>query len=296
MYYERESKDLAQYLAFGIVTGGFLLLATLGFALVARVEKFLNIAHAQLISVGALATWFLSVDLGLPFLIAAGLAVIITALVGLLVARIVYEPMLEQGPAIMLITSVGVVFVFQGVIEAIVSPGIRSYDLPKIQSWDFGAFRFHPYHLAMVGVALAAVVGLHAFLTRTKVGTSIRALTDNRELAEIRGVDVKQATRYVWLAASGLAGLAGVALGVLGTITTRLAFDQILLILSVAILAGLGSIYGVVAAAFALGIAMDLSVQWLPAGYRTAVAFVTIILVLLIRPEGIAGGAKRRTA
>jgi neutral amino acid transport system permease protein len=287
---------MAQYLAFGVVTGGFLLLATLGFALVARVEKFLNIAHAELISIGALLTWLFSAQAGLPFILAAGLAVISTALIGLMTARIVYDPMLAQGPAIMLITSVGVVFVFQGVIEATLSPGIRSYGLPKVQSWDFGAFKLHPYHLGVVAVALATVVALHAYLTRTRIGTSIRALTDNRELAEIRGVDVRRATRHVWLMASGLAGMAGVALGVLGTITTRLAFDQILLILSVAILAGLGSIYGVVAAAFALGIAMDMSVQWLPAGYRTAVAFLTIVVVLLIRPQGIAGAAERRAA
>jgi neutral amino acid transport system permease protein len=204
--------------------------------------------------------------------------------------------MLAQGPAIMLITSVGVVFLFQGVIEAIMAPGIRSYDLPKVESWDFGAFKMHPFHMGVIFVGLIAVAGLHAFLTRTKVGTSIRALSDNRQLAELRGIDVKRATRHVWLMASGLAGLAGVALGVLGTITTRLAFDQVLLVLSVAILAGLGSIYGVVAAAFALGIAMDMSVQWLPAGYRTAVAFLVIVLVLLVRPEGIAGTAQRRTA
>jgi neutral amino acid transport system permease protein len=287
---------MAQYVAFGVVTGGFLLLATLGFALVARVEKFLNIAHAQFISVGALVTWWLSAEIGLPFLLAAAGAVGVTAMIGLATARLVYEPMLAQGPAIMLITSVGVVFLFQGTIEAIVSPGIRSYELPKIQSWDFGAFKMHPYHLCVVAVGLLSMLALHGFLTRTKVGTSIRAITDNRELAEIRGVDVRRATRYVWLVASGLAGMAGVALGVLGTITTRLAFDQILLILSVAILAGLGSIYGVAAAAFALGIAMDVAVQWIPAGYRTAVAFATIILVLLVRPQGLAGVKETREA
>lgn len=287
---------MAQYVVFGIVTGGFLLLATLGFALVSRVEKFLNIAHAELISLGALFTWLLATRADLPFLLAAAIAVGVTAVIALVIARLVYDPILVRGPAILLITSVGVVFLLHGTIEAVVEPGIKSFELPARASVDVLGVRVHPYQATIVAVAIAAVAGLHAFLTRTRIGTSIRALTDNRELAQVRGIEVQKATRYVWLIAGGLAGLAGVALGVLGTFTTRLAFEQILLILSVSILAGLGSIYGVVAAAFALGIAMDVSVQWIPAGYRTAIAFLVIIVVLLVRPQGLSGARQERTA
>lgn len=287
---------MAQYVVFGIVTGGFLLLATLGFALVSRVEKFLNIAHAELISLGALFTWLLATQADLPFLVAAAIAVAVTAVIALVIARLVYDPILVRGPAILLITSVGVVFLLHGTIEAVVEPGIKSFELPARDSADVLGVRVHPYQATIVALAIAAVVALHAFLTRTRIGTSIRALTDNRELAQVRGIEVQKATRYVWLIAGGLAGLAGVALGVLGTFTTRLAFEQILLILSVSILAGLGSIYGVVAAAFALGIAMDVSVQWIPAGYRTAIAFLVIIVVLLVRPQGLSGAKQERTA
>ncbi len=282
---------MAQYIAFGITTGGFLLLATLGFALVSRVEKFLNIAHAELISIGALATWYFQ-DLGLHFLLAALAAVGLVSLIGLLVARLVYDPILNRGPAVLLITSVGVVFVLHGVVEAIVSPGFRALTLPQVDNWDLGLVRVNPYQLAVLAAGLLSLLGLHLFMTKTAIGTSVRALADNRDLAYARGVDVRRATRYVWLVASALAGVAGVALGVTGTLTTDIGFEQILLILTVSIVAGLGSIYAVAIAAFLIGVVMDVSVQWIPAGYRTSLAFAAVIVVLLFRPEGIARQAR----
>lgn len=272
---------------FGTVTGGFLLLATLGFALVSRVERFLNIAHAELISLAALMTWWLTVEKDLPFLVGAAVAVAVTAVTALVVARLFYRPLLDRSPAILLITSIGVVFLLHGILEAVFSPGIRSFDLPLNRSWDLGGVRLHPYQLTVILVALASVGLLHLLFTRTSIGTSIRALADNPELAKVRGVDVDRVSAYVWLLSGALAGMAGVALGVLGTITTDIGFQQILLIVSVAILAGLGSIYAVATSAFLLGLMMDISGEWISSGYRSAVAFAVIIVVLTVRPQGL---------
>lgn len=280
---------MLQHLAFGVVDGAFLLIATLGFALVSRVHRFLNIAHAELMSVAALLTWGLSVAAGLPFLVAAAIAIAAVAGLGLMLGRVVYEPMLARGPEVLLIVSVGVVYLMHGVLEAIVSPGIKSFDIPNAASWQLAGLRIGPYQVAVIALAVCCFVGMHLFLSRTSVGSTIRAIADNRELAEMRGVDVRRATRYVWLIASSLAGVGGVGLGVLGTLTTDMAFEQILLILSVAILAGLGSIYGVAIAAFALGLAMDLSTIVVPSGYRTSVAFLVIIIMLIFRPQGLFG-------
>lgn len=280
---------MLQYAVFGVVDGAFLLMATLGFALVSRVHKFLNIAHAELMSVAALLTWGLSVQAGLPFLAAAAIAVVVVAALGLALGRIVYEPMLSRGPEILLIVSVGVVYLIHGTVEAIVSSGVKSFAIPKPTTWHLGDLHVTPYQVAVVVLAALCFLGLHLFLSRTSAGSAIRAISDNRELAEMRGIDVRRATRHVWLIASGLAAVAGIGLGVLGTLTTDIAFEQILLILSVAILAGLGSIYGVAIAAFALGLAMDLSTMVVPGGYRTTVAFLVIIIVLVFRPQGLFG-------
>jgi neutral amino acid transport system permease protein len=278
-----------QLLVAGVVTASFLLLGTVGFALTRRVEGFLNIAHAELITVSAFSTWFFNAALGWNFFLAAVVAVSVTAVVGLVVARVFYDPIKRLGPAVLLITSVGVTFLLHGVAEALIGTGIRVFDIPQPYSFDFGGVRVTAYQLAIIGMAVASTVALALFLNRTRTGISIRAMAIDRELAASRGVDIAGSSRATWLISSGLAGLAGVSLGVQATLTTDLAFQQILIILTVAIVAGLGSVYGVIAAAFLIGLAMDLSVLWLPGGYRPMVAFVVVILALALRPSGLIG-------
>ena len=283
---------MLQYVWFGVVTGAFLLIATIGFALVGRVNKFLNIAHAEYMSIGALLTYGLSTA-GIPFLVAAVISVVAVAGLGLLVGRLVYEPMLSRGPEILLIVSVGVVYLVHGTTEVFVAPGTKTYDLPRPTDWHIGSLAIGPYEVLVVVVAAACFAGLYVFLTKTSAGMSIRAISDNRQLAEIRGINLPLATRYVWLLSSGLAAIAGILLGVIGTLTTDLAFEQILLILAVSILAGLGSVYGVAIAAIVIGVTMDVSTMAIPSGYRTAVAFLVIIIVLMFRPQGLFGKTSR---
>ena len=114
-------------------------------------------------------------------------------------------------------------------------------------------------------------------------------MSANPELAASRGVNLSATSRATWLLSSGLAGLAGVMLAVIATLTTDLAFAQILQILAVAILAGLGSLYAVILSGLLVGVAMDVSAYWIPAGYRPLVAFAVVIVVLVFRPAGLAG-------
>jgi branched-chain amino acid transport system permease protein len=283
-----------QTFVFGLVTGAYLLVATLGFALVSRVVKFLNIAHAELISAGAFITYLLNARAGWSVILAALVAVAAVALLAVVVARLVYWPIRRASPVVLLITSVGVVYMIHGAIAAVVKPGTYTYRIPAEDAIDFGAFTISNYDLVILGVAAASVVALHLLLTRTTLGLRLQALASDESLAAGRGIEVGRSTMHVWLLAGGLAGVAGVLLGLRGALNTDIAFGQILLILSVSILAGLGSIYGVVAAALLLGVAMDMSTLVIPAGYRDAIAFLVIILVLIVRPEGLSGAALRR--
>lgn len=283
---------MLQYIWFGIVSGAFLLIATIGFALVSRVNKFLNIAHAEYMTVAGLLTYGLALT-GLPFVFAALISIVAVAVLGLFVGRVVYEPMLARGAEILLIVSVGVVYLVHGIVEVSISPGTKTYDIPRLTAWNLGPIDVNPYEVLVVILAIACFVGVWLFLTMTAAGLSVRAIADNRELAEIRGIDIQLATRYVWLLSSVLAAIAGIMLGVVGTLTTDLAFKQILLILAVSILAGLGSVYGVAIAAIVIGLAMDVSTMFIPSGYRTAVAFVLIIVVLMFRPQGLFGKVSR---
>ncbi len=279
----------AQFFVSGIVTGCFLILATIGFSLTRRIEGFLNIAHAELIGVSAFATWGLNVLLGWHILIASAVAVIFTALVGLLVGRLVYEPIRDRGPAVLLISSVGVAFVIGGIVEVLVGTGIRTLNIPLATTYRVLGVRITDYQVILIVLAAVSVVAIALFLNKTRIGLAVRAMATNAELASSRGIDVRRTSQATWLLASGLAGVAGVMLSLISTLSTNIAFGQILQIIAVAILAGLGSLYAVILAGLIVGLAMDMSVIWIPAGYRPLVAFAVVILVLLFRPEGLAG-------
>lgn len=280
---------LPQFIAAGIVTGSFLILATIGFSLTRRVEGFLNIAHAELLGISAFITWGLNGAAGWPFIPAAAVAIVATAFIGLLIGRVVYDPMRKLGPAVLLIASVGVAYVIHGAVEAIIGTGIRTLDVPLATSYRFLGIRVTDYQMVMIGLAALTGLSLAFFLNKTKTGLAIRAMAANPELAASRGIDVRQTSRATWLLSSGLGGLAGAMLALTATLTTDTAFHQILLILAVAILAGLGSLYSVIVSGLIIGIAMDVSVLFIPAGYRPLIAFAVVIIVLLFRPEGLTG-------
>ncbi len=283
---------LAQYALTGVVTGCFLILATIGFSLTRQVEGFLNIAHAEMLGVSAFITWGLNAVAGWPFLPSAAVAVVATAFLGLAIGRVVYDPMRRLGPAVLLITSVGVAYVMAGIMHAIIGTGIRSLDMPLATTYKAFGLRITDYQMVVVALAAATGISLALFLNRTRTGLAIRAMSSNPELAASRGIDVRQTSRATWLIASGLAGLAGVMLALIATLSTDIAFNQILQILAVAILAGLGSLYSVIVAGLIVGIAMDVSVYWIPAGYRPLIAFLVVILALLVRPQGLSGKAR----
>lgn len=277
-----------QLTVLGIAQGAFLLLAALGFSLTRRVEGFLNIAHAQYLSIAAFITYYLNQQ-GLPFLLSAAVGIAVTVVIGLVMGKIVFEPIRAYGPAVSLITSVGVVYVLAGIIEAVVGTGSFLVRLPRLAPIRLGPVTITAYQGMVVGVAAVVTVATALFLRRTRLGTAIRITALDRHLGASRGVDVKRASNVSWMISSALAGIAGVVLAVLGALTTEKGFDQILIILAVALLAGIGSVTTVAVSAFMIGIAREVSLLWLPSGFRDIIAFGIVIVVLIFLPNGLSG-------
>jgi neutral amino acid transport system permease protein len=278
-----------QLAALGIAQGAFLLVAALGFSLTRRVEGFLNIAHAQYLSVAAFVTYFLNNIVGTHFAVAAIAGVLAAVVVGFVIGKLVYEPIRHLGPAVALITSVGVVYMLEGIIEIVVGTGSVLVTLPRVAPVRVGPVTITLYQVLVVVAAAIVTLATVWILNRTKMGTAIRITALDRNLGASRGVDVKKAANASWLLSSALAGVAGVALAVLGALTTTKGFDQILIILAVALLAGLGSIAAVSISAMTIGVAREVSLLVLPAGFRDIIAFGIVILVLIFLPNGISG-------
>ncbi|MEN6410836.1 MAG: branched-chain amino acid ABC transporter permease [Anaerolineaceae bacterium] len=277
-----------QFAVYGLLMGCVLLLATVGFSMIRRVEGFLNIAHGQMLAVGAYFTYFFNAVLDWNIVLSAVLAVLATAVIGFLTARIVFFPLKGRAPLLIAIVSTGVSYVIQGIIEILFGPFVKQYKFPPMRAIKIGDLSLAgPDQIAMVVAAILAVLFLHFFLTKTETGKAIRAMSSDYDLARIRGINTPRLRVYVWLIASGLGGLAGVMIGLISRLTPYMGFEYIMLIMIVAILGGLGSIYGAMVAALIIGLITQMSVLVIPAQYSQVVAFVLIIIVLLVRPNGI---------
>ncbi|MHB1404460.1 MAG: branched-chain amino acid ABC transporter permease [Desulfitobacteriaceae bacterium] len=283
--------DYIPYLVSGLVTGTILLLGTVGFSLVKRIENFLNIAHGQVLTLGAYLGYTFNVKLGWNIYLAFLAATLITTVVGWLIFKVFYQPIRSHGNLYLLFTSVGVAYIIHGVIEAFYGVQAKTYSVPVSKVLEINGIPIiSGTEAAVIVLALGSAFGLHLFLTRTLTGKAIRAMASNLSLANARGIDTEKIASVAWLLSSALGAMAGIFSGMIGTVYTDMGWAVILLILSAAVLGGLGSLYGVMIGAMIIGLSMDLSVIILPSSYRPAVAFAMVIVVLLFRPQGILGG------
>ncbi len=284
-------------LIFGLISASVVLLSTVGFALILRTEGFLHIAHGQMLLLGAYAGLLLS-NLGLHIAPTAVGAALFTGLVGVLFYGVLFRPIKTRGALVLLFTSVGAAYVVYGLVGAIAGKRMLAFDLPPVRALQlFGQPFMTIYELAIVIVAIASALCLHLFLAYTSPGQAIRAVSDDEALARVRGIDPMRTSYLVWFVASALGGLAGVFLGILGSLHLAMGWQQIILILATTVLGGIGSIYGVMLAAFVLAFGIEIGLLFVESSYRSGLAFLLIIVVLLVKPQGLqalwGGGAGR---
>ena len=278
-----------QFALFGIVTGSILMVASVGFALVRQSENFFNVAHGQQALFGAWLGYVFSREVGLPIWLAAIVAILLTAVLSVVISRVIYRPVASKGPTTLLFTSIGLAFFMYGAMYALMGNKPQSYDVPMLGLHRFFGASITGLELVIIGVSFTAVGLLHLFLTKTLAGKAIRAVATNELLAQTVGIRTARTSMYVWLWAGGFAGLAGVLWVSISSLNTEVGWSQIIIVLAAAVLGGTRSIYGVMVAGLILGLAMDMSALIIPSEYRFAMAFLMTIIVLLIKPGGISG-------
>lgn len=283
-----------QNVIFGLISGSILAVAASGFAMVRQTEGFLNIAHGQFLALGAALGYVFVETLGMNIFLATAAVMVCLGVIGVVAARIVFDPVRTRGGLVLLFTSIGLAYVLYALIIAIFGVDVRAYEVSFGANIDVGSVNVTVGELLMIAVVGVTVVLLNVFLTRTALGTWIRAVASNPELARVRGIPVARVSATVWFIACALAGLAGVLLALNSSVTSEIGWYTILLVLAASVMGGLGRIYGVMAAALILGLVMSLSTLIVPAAYATIVAFGALILTLLVRPEGLFAVERRR--
>jgi len=301
-----------QSLLDGVLVGAILSLGAIGLTMAMHILRFANFSHAELLSIGAYAALvfdglfaalfpLLSEAIGplsLTWALAAAIIVsmAITAISAILIDRVVFRRVRALGGELsMVFASFGVALVIRNFISLIFGLKTQLYSedivFAVILSQD-PLLLVKPDQVFALIAALIIMLALHLFLSRTTLGYALRAVAENPTLAEVNGINLKRMIAVVWTIGGGLAAFAGVSYGLTNQISPVIGRDLVLPIFAATIVGGIGSVYGAVLGGFMVGIAANLALVVLPSGYSPAVPFLIIILVLLVRPNGLFGEAR----
>ncbi|MDT3707332.1 MAG: branched-chain amino acid ABC transporter permease [Thiobacillus sp.] len=316
----------------GVVLGSIYAIGAIGVTLIFGILRFAHFAHGDMMTMGGFIAFLLAMAaaaMGIAAPVPTGflvlpIAMVIAAVIALGLDKVFYAPLRQRGarPVTLLIASIGVTLIIQGLIRLFFGAGSYSFfdtetkQLFKIPVPIEGVTRtinFTMPQLLMVICTLIAVLALHVFLTRSRLGKAMRAMADNPDLAQVSGINTKLVVRVTWVIAGALACLAGTMLALDVSLKPDLAFNIVLPIFAAAIVGGLGQSYGAIAGGFLIGFAETLAIfNWaillrpfkdmvpfelptqlaiVPTEYKLTVAFVILVVVLLWRPTGIFRGA-----
>jgi branched-subunit amino acid ABC-type transport system permease component len=283
----------AQVLFNSAVTGSLYLLSAVALTLTYGLSRFPNFAHAEFMALGAYVGYFISSQLHLPFVICILFAFLASGILGLISYKGIFGPLSRRGSSLihLMIASMALGFIARYVIAEIWGWAPLSFSIIW-PGYDIGPVRVSAVWLLPIAAALLAGVSLHLVLTRTKIGKAIRATASNPQLAMASGINTGRVLLTVWFLSAGLAGIAGLFRAASTRLSPLMGWDILLPVFAVTVLGGIGSFYGAIVAAFIIGLAENIGVVvlnqfGLSTDYRMAVSFVILIVVLLIKPEGL---------
>ena len=279
----------AQLLVTGIVVGGSYALLAVGYTLVYGVLGFINFAHGDVAMIGAYATLLLTTGAGLPLPAATLGAMAAAAVLGVGIERVAYRPLRRAHRLAPLISAIAVSLALESAALLLWGADIRTFRLPVTAGWQLGTFFVTRVQLVVLATALAAMVGLQLLLTRTALGKAIRATADNLPVAAVVGIDVNRVIAAVFALGSALAALAATLLALEANLHPTVGILMGLKAFAAVVLGGIGSVPGALVGGFAIGIAENLGVWYLPTVWKDAIAYAILVVVLLLRPHGLFG-------
>ncbi len=297
---------MAQHIADGVLTGAILSLGAIGVTLSMSVLRFANFGHSELITWGAYAAlvflaftglgqplWELSV--GWQFFAAAPVAGALTGLLAVAIDTLVFARLRRRSAArlTMIFASFGAALVLRN-IAMLAFGGEPAYYTRELQMAveALPGVRVMADQVMVLAVTLAAVTLLFGFLKFTRTGLAMRAIAETPVLAEISGINAARVARWTWVLSGALAALAGMLFGLTVQLRPEMGFTLLLPLFAAAILGGAGSVAGAVAGGFIIGLAENLSVMVISPGYKSAVPFMLMLVILYLRPAGLFGARK----
>ena len=286
------------YLVPGLTIGSVYALGAVGISMIFGILRFAHFAHGDLMTIGAYgvltAVWIIPVHplLLLPF----GIALAIAA--ALAVDRFFYQPLRKLPTIYTVISSFGVALIFRSLAQLFWSSGNQVF-IPGVRPplVLFDTFRISMLHAQVIVLTLVIAIALHFFLSRSKLGRAMRAVSDEPELAAVAGLDTEKVVRWTWVIGAALAATAGTFAGLDTSMHPNLGWNLLLAMFAAAILGGIGKPMGAIAGGLIIGIAEELATyNWIgdtsliSPSYKSAVAFLIMVILLIFRPRGLFKG------
>ncbi len=297
----------AQHVADGLLTGAIVSLGAIGLTMTMNILRFANFGHSEFLTWGAFAAYatfgmvgaldaivggsFGPLSFGPALIVSMAVAVVATAALALLLDRLVFRRLrATAGEMTLVFASFGVALLIRNVLLLGFGHDPKYFSRKIQMSVELlPGMRVLPDQMFVFVFTIALMLALHLFLSRSQTGIAMRAVSENPDLARLNGVDVAAIIRWTWIIGGGLAAIAGVCYGMTVQIRPELGFGLILPLFAAAIVGGTGSIYGAVLGGFIVGLAENIALMWIPSGYKPAIPFMVILLVLYIRPNGLFG-------
>lgn len=276
----------------GLIAGAIYALVASGFSLIYSVCKFVHFAHGATIAFSAYFLYFLFSMLGLNFGFAVILTIAFASLLGLAMNFFVYKQLRKRkaSSVILLISSFALLIFFESLILLLFGADVKTIGFIKIAKGIeiFGAM-VTPLQIFIIATSFVLLSLLFFFMKKTKIGKAMRAVADNKEVAEIVGISSKRIYDYVFIIGSAVAGIAAILVGLEQNLEPMMGTNLMVKGFTGAIIGGIGSVPGAILGSFLLGFAENFGIWFLPSGYKDAIAFVILFIFLLFKPQGILG-------
>lgn len=285
-------------LANGVKLGSIYAVIAIGYSMVYGILKLINFAHGDLLTVGVYTMLVLMGFSGLPIWLVIIVGCIISVIFGMSIEKLVYRPLRGSGEETTLIASLAVSVFLQNLISMIFTPQKRAFHLPEFltQNHKFGPVTLSTMNIITMISIVIILLALSFLLKKTKIGMAMRACSDNLAASQLMGIKINTVVVVAFVIGSGLAGLTGLMLaGEYKTIEPLMGFVPGLKAFCAAVLGGIGSLSGAVLGGFIIGIAEMLFAGLMPTDitpYRDAFIFFLLIVVLLVKPNGILGSSE----
>ena len=302
---------MVELFVYGIVLGSIISLGAIGLTLIYGILRFANFAHGDLMTAGAYVALFMVTGpfswLGIPdhtfgalsfgwrMLLALPVSMVAVGGLGLLFDRIVFRKLRLKGSGavILAMASLGASFIIRMLVLILWGADYRFYRpglLRPALELPLGV-KIRPDQILILLMVSFLVSVLHLFLQKTKMGKAMRATADNMDLARISGIDTERVIIWTWIIGGALAAAGGILYGIDVQLHAGMGWNFLLPLFAAAILGTIGNMYGALVGGLVIGVAQQVSTAFLLPTYKPAVAFMIMILILIIRPQGIFGGS-----